>query len=515
MESFHLLLHTHWDLAPFVPEDATAFPLSAFRFPLSAFRFSPTVHGENERRSQPAATVGGVSWKRGDCCSAVRGRLRFCWGPGNPVAGPSCIRGPHQAGLHASASEVGLEHSSAGHMKTFFRILCVLATFLAASAPAATLSVKVQNLSFVPSDLTITNGDTVVFTGGNNFHTVTGDGASQPFCGSDLFTTCSVTFNQVGTYHYRCIPHAAVGMRGVIRVVSGVTSPLTVIIDGQGTVTPDLNGQALDVGNTYVLTAIPAIGFTFAGWTGGLTSSVARLSFVMEANLVLEANFVDSTAPAVTITAPSANTRLTNNTVTLHGTASDASGVAVVEYRVANAAGPGSFQTAAGTTTWSAVASDLVAGTNLFYVRAQDTPGNRSAEVTLPVLVLTRLTVTTNGAGTVSAGFLGTTFRDPGRSLSLTATPASGYLFTHWTGSIESSANPLSFVPASNMTLQANFELSPFPAINLSYNGLFYVDDQTNGVQQDSSGSFSFVLAKTGKYSGTLRQGDKRYAFSG
>src|SRR5881394_3282775 len=109
-------------------------------------------------------------------------------------------------------------------MKTFFRILCVLATFLAASAPAATLSVKVQNLSFVPSDLTITNGDTVVFTGGNNFHTVTGDSASQPFCGSDLCTTCSVTFNQVGTYHYRCIPHAAAGMRGVIRVVSGVTS---------------------------------------------------------------------------------------------------------------------------------------------------------------------------------------------------------------------------------------------------------------------------------------------------
>ena len=34
MGSPHLLLHTHWDLEPFVPEDAPVFPLSAFRFPL-------------------------------------------------------------------------------------------------------------------------------------------------------------------------------------------------------------------------------------------------------------------------------------------------------------------------------------------------------------------------------------------------------------------------------------------------------------------------------------------------
>ena len=61
MESFHLLLHTHWDLAPFVPEDATAFPLSAFRFPLSAFRFSPTVHGENEPRSLAQTPPAGTS----------------------------------------------------------------------------------------------------------------------------------------------------------------------------------------------------------------------------------------------------------------------------------------------------------------------------------------------------------------------------------------------------------------------------------------------------------------------
>ena len=38
MESLRLLLHAHWDLEPFVPEDAPVFALSAFRFPLSAFQ---------------------------------------------------------------------------------------------------------------------------------------------------------------------------------------------------------------------------------------------------------------------------------------------------------------------------------------------------------------------------------------------------------------------------------------------------------------------------------------------
>jgi len=182
-------------------------------------------------------------------------------------------------------------------VKTILRILCVLATLLAASAPAATHTVTLRNLSFDPSDLTIGVGDTVTFTNGMSFHTVTGDTAAEPFCGNGFITTCSVTFDQAGTFDYHCIPHAAAGMRGVIRVLSGLTSPLTVNIHGQGTVTPDLNGQALQVGNTYVITATPAAGFAFSGWTGGVTSSVARLSFVMQTDLVLEANFVRNLFP--------------------------------------------------------------------------------------------------------------------------------------------------------------------------------------------------------------------------
>ena len=75
MGSFHLLMHTHWDLEPFVPEDAPVLPLSAFPAspyglrrgrPLSAFppRFMESfdlrisdVNWAHEPKSNVAAEV--------------------------------------------------------------------------------------------------------------------------------------------------------------------------------------------------------------------------------------------------------------------------------------------------------------------------------------------------------------------------------------------------------------------------------------------------------------------------
>jgi outer membrane protein assembly factor BamB len=71
-----------------------------------------------------------------------------------------------------------------------------------------------------------------------------------------------------------------------------VTSPLFVRVNGQGSINPNLAGESLEVGRSYTLTAAPAKGFVFGGWTGAVSSASARLSFVMQTNLVLTANFV-------------------------------------------------------------------------------------------------------------------------------------------------------------------------------------------------------------------------------
>ena len=69
-------------------------------------------------------------------------------------------------------------------------------------------------------------------------------------------------------------------------------SPLTVRINGAGKVAPVLDGRSLEVGRTYTLTATPATRNFFTGWSGGITTNIAKLVFPMQTNLVLHANFV-------------------------------------------------------------------------------------------------------------------------------------------------------------------------------------------------------------------------------
>lgn len=69
-------------------------------------------------------------------------------------------------------------------------------------------------------------------------------------------------------------------------------SPITINIIGSGVVGPVTNGQVLDVGRFYKISAKPDPGFLFAGWSNGFTSVAATITFQMAANLTLNATFV-------------------------------------------------------------------------------------------------------------------------------------------------------------------------------------------------------------------------------
>jgi len=69
---------------------------------------------------------------------------------------------------------------------------------------------------------------------------------------------------------------------------------LSVSKSGSGTVYPDLSSANLVAGQTYSVTALPAAGYLFAGWSGGLQSSSATITFTMANGLALQANFVPS-----------------------------------------------------------------------------------------------------------------------------------------------------------------------------------------------------------------------------
>jgi len=119
-------------------------------------------------------------------------------------------------------------------VKILASIFAALAAWLSFAPPGqgAIYTNTVQFFSFSPATRTISVGDTVVWinldaTG----HTVTGDAAEEPVCGSGfLFQggTCMRTFDTIGTFTYHCDPHES--MVGVIVVAPPDNTPPNIFI---------------------------------------------------------------------------------------------------------------------------------------------------------------------------------------------------------------------------------------------------------------------------------------------
>jgi len=71
-----------------------------------------------------------------------------------------------------------------------------------------------------------------------------------------------------------------------------VPATLNLDIKGKGSVKGGTNGQKLTIGRQYTLTASPTAGYVFSNWTGDVISKLPAVTFVMQSNLTLTANFV-------------------------------------------------------------------------------------------------------------------------------------------------------------------------------------------------------------------------------
>ena len=253
----------------------------------------------------------------------------------------------------------------------------------------------------------------------------------------------------------------------VLKVFYVVPTPLTVSINGNGTVAPNDNGALLDIGRNYTLTASAAPGFGFTNWTGSIVSNKAALTFMMESGLTLTANFVDIQKPTLTIATPTNKMNVTNAAFTMVGAAKDNVAVASVQYYL-NGSGPTPASTANNWTNWNAPLT-LSPGTNTITVYAVDGAGNNSTNhtVTMFYAVPTPLTVTITGKGTVTPNDNNVNL-DIGRSYTLTATAASGYAFTNWTGGVNISKAVLTFMMSPGLALTANFVDVQKPVVTIT-----------------------------------------------
>ena len=141
--------------------------------------------------------------------------------------------------------------------------------------PAASLAVtgKSSNLTLVPNA-------NIVFGGGGGNRNVTITPATGKSGTANITISVSDGTNITST-----------AFQVAVQAITSQGFSLTV--DGQGTVSPNLSSKII-AGHNYTLTAKPAAGQEFAGWTGSIVSSSPRITFKATSNIVLHAKFVVS-----------------------------------------------------------------------------------------------------------------------------------------------------------------------------------------------------------------------------
>lgn len=113
------------------------------------------------------------------------------------------------------------------------RNLCVFALLTAlplAGIAQTSHMVDVTNNKFTPAEITVNEGDTVIWTNSEGRHNVNGTTAKYPdnpeSFGNEVATdwTFSHIFTMVGTYKYQCDPHVQSAMFGTVIVQDFATA---------------------------------------------------------------------------------------------------------------------------------------------------------------------------------------------------------------------------------------------------------------------------------------------------
>ena len=258
-----------------------------------------------------------------------------------------------------------------------------------------------------------------------------------------------------------------------------VTNQLYVLATGLGTISPNYNKAWLEIGRNYRLSASPGSGFMFTNWTGGTSLPLGWLTngttveFLMQSNLILQANFVDTQKPKLSITNLTSGQRVSNAVFTVKGRAEDNWMVSNVWCQI-NGQGWNSATNINHWTNWSAGVT-LTPGTNKVQAYAVDTSGNLSTtnSVSFQYLVTNRLRVSATGLGSISPNY-SNAWLEIGRNYSMTATPARGFIFTNWgvstngIGWTETNRATMHFMMVSNLTLQVNFLETAKPSLTIA-----------------------------------------------
>ena len=269
-----------------------------------------------------------------------------------------------------------------------------------------------------------------------------------------------------------------------VRIFVITSNLLQISVSGKGTISPNYSNAVLRVGQAYTVTATPLHGWAFTNWTGAISGSPmipittkSILTFLMQSNLMLQANFVDTNQPIVKITNAVTGLVLSSNFFAVMGTVTNDVAIASVNCSLNGSPAEASISPITNGLSWSAPLTFLRGGTNFFSVYAVATNGNVSATNTLRLIFVStnQLTLQTSGQGTISPNY-SNAWLHVGQAYAMTATAAKGFVLASWSGStngegglvILTNKPTVSFIMFSNLIMQANFTDTNKPFVKIT-----------------------------------------------
>ncbi len=217
-----------------------------------------------------------------------------------------------------------------------------------------------------------------------------------------------------------------------------------------GSVTRFPNLATYPHGTSVTLTAVPAVGYYFSGWTGDVTTETNPLVVTMDSNKTVEANFSINTFNEYALTVEAVHgsvAKSPDHAAYVEGTTVSLTATPAVGYH---------FTGWTGATTSTLNPLDVV----------MDATKTLTANFAINEYVLTLEAV----KGSVTKSPEQSTYTH-GTTVTLTATAGAGYHFTGWTSAVTSSANPLVLTMDSTKTLVANFALNEYALTVEATNG--------------------------------------------
>jgi uncharacterized repeat protein (TIGR02543 family) len=228
-------------------------------------------------------------------------------------------------------------------------------------------------------------------------------------------------------------------------LIPAVQRTLTInTTNGTVTTNPNPTNGTYDEGTVVGLTATPAAGYQFNGWSGDATGNTNPLNLTMDADKTVTATF----SPIQhTLTLNGTNGSITASPNPVNGTYAEGTVVTLTSNPDANYeflnwggdyAGASNTNTSASITITMDADKDITAYFGIIYYELS-------------------ITANTQGTVTPSAPDRGSVDYISGSNVTLTATPNTGYEFDRWSGDVVGTANPISFTMDADKSITALF----------------------------------------------------------